>query len=43
MNTVAPNDLTTTCDVRPAINIKNTVEISGGNGTYNNPYTLTLN
>ena len=37
------NDLTSSYDVRPAINIKNTVEIGGGDGTYNNPYTLTLN
>ena len=37
------NDLTSSLDVRPAINIKNTVEIASGNGTYNNPYTLTLN
>ena len=37
------NDLTSTHDVRPAINIKNTVEIASGDGTYNNPYTLTLN
>ena len=37
------NDLTTSYDVRPVINVKKNVEVSSGNGAYNSPYTLTLN
>ena len=37
------NDLTSNYDIRPVINIKNTVEVASGDGTYNNPFTLTMN
>ena len=36
-------NITVYASIRPVINIKDSVKIAGGDGTINNPYTLTIN